>query len=117
VLYKDLSGNYGLVDRHCPHRRADLSFGFTEQCGLRCSYHGWLFEHTGACLSQPFEEIDDREAQFKDKIRIKAYLVEAMGGLLWAYLGPEPAPLTPNYEPFEWQNGFVQIVFSVIPCN
>ena len=40
-----------------------------------------------------------------------------MAGLLWAYLGPEPAPLVPNWEPFTWQNGFVQIVFSEVPCN
>ena len=117
VLYRDLSGNYGLVDRHCPHRRADMKFGFTEECGLRCSYHGWLFDHTGACLSQPFEEVDDPDSRFRDKVRIKAYPVEAGAGLLWAYLGPDPAPLVPNYEPFEWANGFVQIVFSVIPCN
>lgn len=117
VLYRDLSGDYGLIDRHCPHRRADMKFGFVEKCGLRCSYHGWLFDRDGACLSQPFEEIDDPHARFTEKIRIKAYPVEAMAGLLWAYLGPEPAPLAPNYEPFEWKNGFVQIVFSVIPCN
>jgi 5,5'-dehydrodivanillate O-demethylase oxygenase subunit len=117
VLYRDLSGNYGLVDRHCPHRRADMKYGFTEECGLRCSYHGWLFDHTGACLSQPFEETADPDARFREKIRIKAYPVEARAGLLWAYLGPDPAPLVPNYEPFEWENGFVQIVFSVIPCN
>ncbi len=117
VLYKDLSGNYGLVDRHCPHRRADMKFGFPEECGLRCSYHGWQFDHTGACVSQPFEEVDDPEGRFKDKIRIKAYPVEAKGGLLWAYLGPQPTPLVPNYEPFEWENGFVQLVFSEIPCN
>ena len=117
VLYKDLSGNYGLVDRHCPHRRANMKFGFRETCGLRCSYHGWLFDHTGACVSQPFEETDDLEGRFKEKIRIKAYPVEVKGGLVWAYLGPDPVPLVPNYEPFEWENGFIQIVFSEIPCN
>ena len=40
VLYKDEGGNYGLVDRHCPHRRADMSYGWVEECGLRCNYHG-----------------------------------------------------------------------------
>src|ERR1700744_2217147 len=51
-LYRDLSGNYGLVDRHCPHRRADLVHGIPEQCGIRCAYHGWLFDETGACREQ-----------------------------------------------------------------
>ena len=107
----------GLIDRHCPHRRADMKFGFWETCGLRCCYQGWLFDHTGACVSQPFEETDDVEGRFKDKIRIKAYPVEVKGGLVWAYFGPDPAPLVPNYEPFEWGNGFIQIGFSEIPCN
>ncbi len=117
VLYKDRSGTFGLVDRHCPHRRADLSYGFTETCGLRCNYHGWLFDESGACIEQPFDDLAHPEARFKDKVRIKAYPVEAKAGLLWAYLGPKPAPLVPTWEPFTWKNGFVQIVFSRIPCN
>ena len=117
VLYKDLSGQYGLLDRHCPHRRADLSYGIVEECGLRCNYHGWLFDATGTCIEQPFEDIDAPEMRFRDQIRIKAYKVQALAGLLWAYLGPEPAPLVPNWEPFTWKNGFVQIVFSEVPCN
>jgi 5,5'-dehydrodivanillate O-demethylase len=50
-------------------------------------------------------------------VRIKAYPVAAKAGLLWAYLGPPPAPLVPTWEPFTWRNGFVQIVFSEVPCN
>ena len=73
VLYKDQAGTYGLVDRHCPHRRADLSYGWVEDCGLRCNYHGWVWDHTGKCLEQPFEEIAHPEARFKDRVRIKAY--------------------------------------------
>src|SRR5438477_4209163 len=117
VLYKDKSGTYGLLDRHCAHRRADLCYGFAEDRGLRCHYHGWLYDETGRCLAQPFEEIAHPEARFKDRITIKSYPVEAKAGLLWAYLGPAPAPLVPTWEPFTWKNGFVQIVTSEIPCN
>ena len=88
VLYKDLSGQYGLVDRHCPHRRADLSYGWVEECGLRCNYHGWLWDESGACAHQPFEEISHPDARFKERVHIKAYPVEAKAGLLWAYMGP-----------------------------
>ena len=117
VLYRDRQGTYGLLDRHCAHRRADLSYGFVENCGLRCNYHGWLYGESGQCLAQPFEEVAHPEARYKDKIRLKAYPVEAKAGLLWAYLGPPPAPLVPTWEPFTWDNGFVQIVFSEVPCN
>jgi 5,5'-dehydrodivanillate O-demethylase len=117
VLYRDRHGTLGLLDRHCAHRRADLSYGFVEECGLRCHYHGWLYGETGQCLAQPFEEIAHPQARFKDRITLKAYPVEAKAGLVWAYLGPAPAPLVPTWEPFTWDNGFVQIVFSEIPCN
>lgn len=117
ALYKDKAGDYGLVDLHCPHRRADLSYGIVEETGLRCNYHGWLFDHSGRCLQQPFEETARPDAHYKDRIRIKAYPVSAKAGLLWAYMGPEPAPLVPTWEPFLWENGFVQVVFSYVPCN
>lgn len=117
VLYRDKAGTYGLLDRHCPHRRADLSYGWVEGCGLRCNYHGWLFDDAGRCIEQPYEEIAHPQARFKERVAIKAYRVEAKAGLLWAYLGPEPAPLCPTWEPFTWENGFVQVVFSEVPCN
>jgi len=76
VLYKDLGGTYGLLDRHCRHRRADLSYGYVEQCGLRCNYHGWLYDAAGRCLAQPYEDMAHPEARLKDEISIKAYPVE-----------------------------------------
>ncbi len=117
VLYKDLSGGYGLVDRRCAHRRADLAYGMVEQHGLRCNYHGWCFNQTGQCVSQPFEDTCFPERNAKDRVRIKAYPVEQKGGMLWAYLGPQPAPLLPDWEAFSWPDGFVQVVISEVPCN
>ncbi|MGD9810447.1 MAG: Rieske 2Fe-2S domain-containing protein [Sphingobium sp.] len=118
ALYRDLEGRLGLTDRQCPHRRADLSYGFVESCGLRCNYHGWLFDEEGKCIEQPFEDaIFDSNTRIREKIRIKAYPVRALGGLIWAYLGPAPAPELPEYEAFGWSNGFRQIILSEIPCN
>ncbi len=56
VLYRDKRGTYGLLERRCPHRQFDLSYGMVEECGIRCSYHGWRFDEAGRCLEQPFEE-------------------------------------------------------------
>ncbi len=117
VLYRDRSGTYGLLDRKCAHRRADLSYGFVEDCGLRCNYHGWRYGERGHCIEQPYEERVDPESKLRKTIRLKAYPVEAKAGLVWAYLGPEPVPLVPTWEPFTWKNGFVQIVFAEVPCN
>lgn len=117
VLYRDRRGAYGLLDRKCAHRRADLSYGYVEDCGLRCNYHGWRYDERGQCIEQPYEEHVDAQAKLKRSVRIKAYPVEAKAGLVWAYLGPEPAPLVPTWEPFTWRNGFVQIVYAEVPCN
>ena len=118
VLYKDLSGTFGLVDRHCPHRRADLAYGMVEDCGLRCNYHGWaLRPDRRSASSSPSRTPRIPSATRKARVAIKAYPVQAKGGMLWAYMGPQPAPLLPDWEAFSWDNGFAQIVISEVPCN
>ena len=70
VLYRDREGNYGLVDRHCPHRRADLAYGFTEDRGLRCNYHGWLYGADADLLRQTAAQLRDQltETEFRSCI-------------------------------------------------
>lgn len=117
VLYRDLGGHYGLVQRQCAHRSADLAYGFVEQCGIRCSYHGWLFDHGGRCLQQPFEETALPNSRYKDKVRLQSYPVREKAGLLFAYLGEGEPPQLPDWEPFSRQDGFVQVVKADVPCN
>src|SRR3954467_11768133 len=95
VLYRDRRGTLGLIERYCSHRRVNLALGMVEEDGLRCQYHGWKFDHSGKCVSQPFEDTVRPEASFREKCGIKGYLVEELAGLVWAYLGPQPAPLLP----------------------
>src|SRR4029077_7450737 len=116
-LYRDLSGNLGLLERHCPHRRADLSYGYVESRGLRCNYHGWRFDSDGRCLEQPFEDVVNPGARGCSRPIARAYSGRAHAGLLWAYLGPSPAPELPDWEPFSWKNGFVQVFLAELPCN
>src|SRR5690242_7252325 len=78
VVYRDRSGRLGLLGALCPHRRTSLEYGIPEQEGLRCCYHGWLFDNEGRCLEQPAEPA---ESVFKDKIRHVAYPVQELGGL------------------------------------
>ncbi len=116
VLYKDLSGTFGLVGRNCPHRRADMSYGWVEPNGIRCSYHGWLMDETGQCIEQPFEDTASPRPS-KAGCRIAGYPVREVAGLLFAYMGPQPAPELPIWEPFTWGNGFREIVRADVPCN
>ncbi|MBI67763.1 MAG: (2Fe-2S)-binding protein [Chloroflexi bacterium] len=117
VLYKDGSGKIGLIERYCPHRRVDLSYGIPEQSGLRCMYHGWQFNEYGQCIEQPFEETVRPDGRFKEKVQIASYPVEELGGLLWAYLGPSPAPLLPRWDLFVWDGVLKDIGTTILPCN
>ncbi|MFT5539243.1 MAG: 5,5'-dehydrodivanillate O-demethylase [Alphaproteobacteria bacterium] len=95
VLFRDASGACGLLGRHCPHRGASLELGRVEADGLRCCYHGWKFDRAGCCLDMPAEPDD---TPLKDEVRHTAYPIQELGGLVFAYLGPAPAPLLPNYD-------------------
>ncbi len=117
VLYRDLSGKLGLIERVCPHRRVDLAVGVVEQDGIRCQYHGWKFDETGKCVEQPFEDTIHPEAAFRAKCNIAGYPVLEVAGLAWAYLGPTPAPAFPLWEALAWDNAVRDIAIVELPCN
>ena len=95
VLFRDLQGRLGLLDIHCCHRGASLEFGRVEENGLRCCYHGWLYDTEGRCLDQPCEPAD---STYKTRVRQKAYPVRELSGLVFAYIGPDPVPVFPKYD-------------------
>jgi 5,5'-dehydrodivanillate O-demethylase len=114
ALYRTEAGDMGLVAERCPHRGASLAYGIPEDDGLRCPYHGWKFDGGGRCMGQPAEPAD---STFKHRVRIPAYPVQEMGGLIWAYLGPEPAPLLPRFDLFVRDDLVREIGITRLPCN
>ena len=117
VLYKDKSGTLGLIERFCPHRRVDLSYGIPEEHGLRCMYHGWMMDETGQCIEQPFEETVHPDGRFKEKVKVAGYPVRELSGLIFAYMGPQPTPLLPKWEPLFAENVACDIAITELPCN
>lgn len=113
VLFRSALGKIGLVEPSCPHRKANLSYGVPEPEGIRCAYHGWLFDTEGNCVDQPSEPAGSR---FKEKVHLKAYKVEELGGLVFAYMGPEPAPLLPRWDVLAWE-GYKEAWSVMLPCN
>ncbi|HEY5348766.1 MAG TPA: Rieske 2Fe-2S domain-containing protein [Candidatus Lustribacter sp.] len=114
VLYRNRSGEFGLIEESCPHRRASLFYGIPTAAGLRCPYHGWEFDRTGTCVEQPNEPA---ESTFKNKVCTPSYPVEELGGLLFAYLGPEPRPLVPRLDGYVAAGAIRMIGRAVVPCN
>jgi len=89
IAFRDTTGSVGLVANGCPHRGASLFFGRNEQGGLRCVYHGWKFDTSGACLDMPNEP---PFSKFKNTVRAVAYPCIERAGIVWAYLGPRTIP-------------------------
>lgn len=114
ALYRSDSGDLGLMAERCPHRGASLAFGIPEEGGLRCPYHGWKFDDHGQCVEQPAEPVD---STFCHRIRIPAYPIKELGGLIWAYLGAEPIPLLPRFDLFARDDLDRSISISHLPCN
>ncbi len=98
ALFRDELGRPGLLGIHCAHRGADISYGRIEDGGLRCLYHGWLYDIHGNCIDQPGEP---EGSVFKDKVHQTAYPCQEKAGLIFAYLGPGEPPMIPAYEALE----------------
>jgi phenylpropionate dioxygenase-like ring-hydroxylating dioxygenase large terminal subunit len=114
VLFRDDRGQLGLLGLHCSHRRADLSYGRVENGGLRCLYHGWLFDRRGNCLEQPCEPVGKR---FCEKVHHPAYPCHEQAGIIFAYLGPGEPPLFPGYEPLLAPTGHLLVTKIFHECN
>ncbi|MFT5219297.1 MAG: phenylpropionate dioxygenase-like ring-hydroxylating dioxygenase large terminal subunit [Planctomycetota bacterium] len=101
VLFCDRSGNYGLVHKQCPHRRASMEFGVCEDRGIRCCYHGWLFDIDGSILEVPGQPQKIAEL-VKQQTSLGAYPVKEYRGIIFTYLGPmDKKPEFPVYDTLE----------------
>ena len=114
VLFKDRQQRLGLIKEQCPHRRASFAHGIPTQDGIRCPYHGWEFSAQGKCLNQP-NEVDN--PCFREKVATDAYPVREMGGMLFAYLGPLPAPILPRFDGFVEPGTIRMMGRAILPVN
>lgn len=114
VLFRDRQGRRGLIGEYCPHRRASFAYGIPTEDGIRCPYHGWAFNKEGACMDMPNEPLNQ---MFRDKVGTTAYPVEEMGGMLFAYMGPLPAPLLPKWDGFVVEGAIRMLGRTLIPVN
>ena len=114
VLFRDDQGRYGLIGKHCPHRGADLCFGRLEDGGLRCAFHGWLFDVNGKCLEQPAEP---RGSNFHKKIKHLSYPCQERNGIIFAYMGPGAPPPMPAFDCFAAPDSHTFAFKGLTECN
>jgi phenylpropionate dioxygenase-like ring-hydroxylating dioxygenase large terminal subunit len=99
VLFRADNGSWGLLDRDCPHRGADLAFARHEGDRIRCPFHGWAFDAEGRCLETPAEPVGSTLCQ---RVHQRRYPTQVVAGVIWAYLGPEDStpPALPALDAF-----------------
>lgn len=114
ALFKDPDGAFGMLDIHCPHRGADLSYGRVEHGGLRCVFHGWLFDRDGKCLEQPGEPEGSR---FHQHVHQRAYPCRERNGIVFAWLGDGPAPPLPQIDALAAPPTHAFAFKGLIDCN
>ena len=115
VVFRDKSGHIGVLHRHCSHRGTSLEYGIVSEQGIRCCYHGWLFDVDGTILETPGEPPDSR---LRDSIRHGAYPAEERYGVVFAYLGqPEHTPEFPLFDVDEVAGDRVKPFSTFVPCN
>jgi 5,5'-dehydrodivanillate O-demethylase len=110
TLFRDSRGNLGLIAQRCAHRGISMAYGVPQENGLRCAYHGWTYDTEGHVVDMPFEPACL-------PLKVTAYPVQELGGLVWAYLGPAPAPLLPRFEFLAREDMNRAIVVGPLPCN
>ncbi len=114
VIFKDRQGRLGLIAEQCPHRRASFAHGIPTENGIRCPYHGWEYNAQGKCIHQPNEQ---DKCAFRDKVSTDAYPIEEMGGMLFAYMGPQPQPLLPRWDGFVAEGTIRIMGRTILPIN
>lgn len=114
VIFRDGAGRVGCLDLQCRHRLASLEHGRVEAEGLRCCYHGWLFDVDGKCLDQPAELPENR---FCDEVRQGAYPAMELASLVWVYIGPQPTPAIPMYDVLHRTDGYRSVRAQEYYCN
>ncbi len=93
VLFRDQSGRPAVLDSRCSHRGVNLCFGTVEAQGLRCRYHGWVYDIEGKVVEIPGEP----DTTLQDRVKHRAYPAQDLGDLIFVYMGPQPAPLLPRF--------------------
>jgi 5,5'-dehydrodivanillate O-demethylase oxygenase subunit len=114
VLYRGESGTPVLMQLRCAHRSLALDYGRVEGDSIRCPYHGWLYGRNGQCLEQPCEP---ERSSYKDEIRLKAYKTQEFSGIVFGYMGPEPAPLLPLYDVLRMEDGVKEVQVQNVHAN
>ncbi|MSQ51418.1 MAG: aromatic ring-hydroxylating dioxygenase subunit alpha [Betaproteobacteria bacterium] len=116
VVFRDKSETVGVLQLHCSHRGTSLEFGIVSERGIRCCYHGWLYDVDGTILETPGEPPD---STLRQRLYHGAYPAREFGGIVFAYMGPpDRKPAFPLYDSYERPGYHLYCPGrNLLPCN
>jgi len=120
IAFRDGRGRAGLLFFRCSHRGTSLEYGRIEERGIRCCYHGWLYDVEGTILEMPLEPAGN---PFLKQIQHPCYPIREFGGLVFAYMGPlDKMPEFPIYDVWRKEGGHLKArmgprVGGPVNCN
>ena len=97
ILFRNDQASPALIGRYCAHQGMDMIYGRVEEDGIRCLYHGWLFDTCGKVVvrGEWFPGGEQRMA-----VGQPAYPCVEVGGLILTFMGPGDPPAAPANEFF-----------------
>jgi len=84
VLFRRPDGAVAALEDRCCHKELPLSCGSVEARGLRCGYHGLLFDGSGSCIEIPGQD------RIPQKARVRSYPLRERDQILWVWVGSSP---------------------------
>lgn len=94
ILFRDGDGKAALIGRYCAHQGVDMIYGRLEADGIRCMYHGWLFDSCGKVVIRG-DWLPEKERRWD--VGQPAYSVAESGGVILAFMGQGDAPVLPEF--------------------
>lgn len=95
VMFRTGDGQVAALEDRCCHKSLPLSCGSLDGGGLRCGYHGLLFNGAGQCVEIPGQE------RIPAKARVRSYHLRERNHILWIWM-PKQEGGAPTAEPPEY---------------
>jgi phthalate 4,5-dioxygenase len=114
ILFRDGEGRPALIGRYCAHQGVDMIYGRVEPDGIRCMFHGWLFDACGQVVVRG-SWVEGGEKRMA--VGQPAYPCVEAGGVIFAYLGPGNPPALPPYEFLMVQPEQRAVTKIILNCN
>lgn len=95
AVFRDAAGQSAVLENRCIHRNAPLSCGTVCGTGLRCGYHGWVYDRGGKVVDIP--SLGPNQGKIGTR-SVPAFDTKEQDGYVYVRLSRDP--LSEEFSPF-----------------